>query len=100
MSRKTSSKKTTARSSSKKTTVSKEDLAKKAREKRLAMAKIDKASLEKHKREDFRKYFVQIKKKLKLTKEMEIILWEHLKTIGCDTKDKFEKGITHFGYKI
>lgn len=57
-------------------------------------------SEERIRREEFRRFFVRIKGKLKIGKEMEEILWLHLKASGFDTKDKFEKGIKHFGYKL
>lgn len=51
-------------------------------------------------REEFRKYFVGLKRKLKLAPELENVLWLHLKAIGMDKKEKFNEGVTHFGYKI
>jgi hypothetical protein len=51
-------------------------------------------------REDFRKYFLKIKRKLSLDKSLEDILWVHLKAIDHDKKELFEQGVKHFGYKI
>lgn len=74
-----------------------------AREKRKKAheAKIQaKLSDEKQTREEFRKFFVKIKKKLSITADMENIIWIHIKASGFDKKEKFEDGIRHFGYKI
>jgi len=51
-------------------------------------------------REEFRKYFIGLKRKLKLAPELEDVLWLHLQAMGMDKKDKFNEGVTHFGYKI
>lgn len=51
-------------------------------------------------REEFRKYFVGLKRKLNLAPELEHVIWLHLKAVGMDKKDKFNEGVTHFGYKI
>ena len=51
-------------------------------------------------REEFRKYFIGLKRKLKLAPELENVIWLHLKTIGMDSKEQFNDGIKHFGYKI
>lgn len=51
-------------------------------------------------REDFRKFFLKINKKLNLNKSLEEVIWIHLKTIQHDKKELFEKGIEHFGYKL
>ena len=51
-------------------------------------------------REDFRKYFLKIKNKLKLEKSVEEIIWVHLKAIKHDKKELFDKGVKHFGYKL
>lgn len=79
-----------------------EDKIAKARKKRLALA--EERGLKKpekdNSREDFRKYFLKISKKLKLNKSLEEVIWTHLKTIKCDKKELFDKGVQHFGYKI
>lgn len=81
---------------------SEEDKITKARKKRLALA--EERGLKKtekdNSREDFRKYFLKLSKKLKLNKSLEEVIWIHLKTIGCNKKELFDKGVKHFGYKI
>lgn len=49
-------------------------------------------------RDEFRKFFAKVNLKLKLSKEMEDILWKHFIAYGFDKKDKFSDGIKHFGY--
>lgn len=51
-------------------------------------------------REEFRKYFVGLKRKLNLQPELEQVIWLHLKAVNMATKEKFNEGVTHFGYKI
>ena len=51
-------------------------------------------------REEFRKYFVVLKRKLNLEPELEQVIWLHLKAVGMAQKNKFNEGVTHFGYKI
>jgi hypothetical protein len=87
--------------SDKKTKKTSEEKAEQARKKRLALL-VNKtpAQEETNEREEFRKYFLKISKKLSLKKSIEDILWTHLKTIGCDKKDKFDEGVSHFGYKV
>lgn len=51
-------------------------------------------------REDFRKYFLKLNKKLNLNESLEEVIWIHLKTIKHDKKELFDKGVQHFGYKI
>jgi hypothetical protein len=79
-----------------------EDKIAKARKKRLALA--EERGLKKpekdNSREEFRKYFLKLSKKLKLDKSLEEVIWVHLKTIGCNKKELFDKGVKHFGYKI
>lgn len=62
--------------------------------------KIIKSSDLENTREEFRKYFVGLKRKLNLPPEIENALWLHLKATGNDKKEKFEEGVRHFGYKI
>lgn len=73
----------------------------KARKKRIALA-MDKEPVEDKTddRDDFRKYFLKLSKKLKLQKYLEEVIWIHLKTIKHDKKELFDKGVEHFGYKI
>ena len=83
--------------------LSNEEKIAKARKKRLALAEergIQKSQEKDNSREDFRKYFLKLNKKLKLNKSLEEVIWVHLKTIGCNKKDLFDKGVKHFGYKI
>jgi hypothetical protein len=78
-----------------------QEIIEKARKKRLALAMDKSKPIEStDDREDFRKYFLRLGKKLNLDKSLEEVIWKHLKTIGHDKKDKFEDGIKHFGYKI
>ena len=81
---------------------SQEDKIAKARKKRLALAaeKAPKQEKESDSREDFRKYFLKLSKKLNIDKSLEFVIWTHLKTIKCDKKELFDKGVKHFGYKI
>jgi hypothetical protein len=51
-------------------------------------------------REEFRKYFLKLNKKLNLNKSLEEVIWIHLKTIEHDKKELFDKGVEHFGYKL
>ena len=51
-------------------------------------------------REEFRKYFVELKRKLNLAPEIENVIWLHLKATNMNVKDKFNEGVNHFGYKI
>jgi len=63
-------------------------------------AKVSKKMLTEDSREEFRKYFVGLKRKLNLAPEIENVIWLHLKAVGMATKEKFNEGVTHFGYKI
>jgi hypothetical protein len=49
------------------------------------------------KREAFRLHWAQEKSKYGKSKDLEEILWLHLKAIKMDTPEKFEAGIKHFG---
>ena len=73
-----------------------------ARKKRLAVWELKQKDLQKKEntREEFRKFFIKIKNKLSLEKEMEKVLWIHFKSAGFDKKEKFEAGIKHFGYNL
>lgn len=51
------------------------------------------------KREEFRKYWAQEKYKYGKSKDLEPILWMHLKATKNDSPTKFEDGIAHFGLK-
>lgn len=51
------------------------------------------------KREAFRVYWASHKKTYNKSKAMEKALWLHLKSIGMDSPEDFEKGIFNFGFK-
>lgn len=51
-------------------------------------------------REEFRKYFVELKRKLNLASELENVIWLHLQAVEMNKKNKFDDGVRHFGYKI
>ena len=88
-------------SKAKETSTPKNDRFAEAREKRrLAFeGKNSKSNVDKSK-EDFRKFFIKVKSKLGLDKDMEQVIWTHFKAYKFDNKDKFEEGIKHFGYKL
>lgn len=51
------------------------------------------------KKEAFRVFWAQQKKKYGKSKELEQILWLHLKAIKMDQPEQFEAGIANFGLK-
>ena len=51
------------------------------------------------KREEFRKCWAQQKYNYGKSKDLEPILWAHLKATQQDIPTKFEDGILHFGLK-
>ena len=51
-------------------------------------------------REEFKKYFIKLKRKLGLSNDLEQTIWLHFKASGFDKKEKFDDGIKHFGYKL
>lgn len=51
-------------------------------------------------REAFRTFWAMNKKKYNKTKDLEHILWVHMKAAGFDRSDLFEEGIEHFGLKV
>lgn len=51
------------------------------------------------KRESFRLFWVQNRKKYGKAKSLEGIIWLHLKTMKMDEPEKFEDGLKHFGLK-
>ena len=51
-------------------------------------------------RQEFKKFFARIRKKLSIPKEQEEVIWTHFKAAGFAEKSKFEDGIKHFGYKL
>ena len=54
---------------------------------------------EKQKREQFRVFWAQSKRKYGKTKSLEEIKWLHLKSSKMDEPEKFEAGVAHFGLK-
>lgn len=74
----------------------------------LAEAKAYRASLykqapkewsEEEKREAFRLFWAQEKYKYGKAKDLEEIVWLHLKSSKLDKPEQFEAGLTHFGLK-
>lgn len=58
-----------------------------------------KALSESEKREQFRLFWAQEKSKYGKSKDLEQILWVHLKSAKFDEPSKFEEGLKHFGLK-
>lgn len=54
---------------------------------------------EEQKKEQFRLFWALEKTKYGRPKELEEILWLHLKAIKHDAPEKFEAGLKHFGLK-
>ena len=54
---------------------------------------------EKEKREQFRIFWAQSKRKYGKTKNIEDIIWLHLKSSKMDEPEQFEAGVAHFGLK-
>ena len=52
---------------------------------------------ESDRREDFRKFWAESKSKFGKDKDIEEVLWVHLKAINKDNSADFEAGISHFG---
>lgn len=83
-------------------------MAKESKKEELTPAEMRKATHEARKaklepedsREEFRKYFVGLKRQLNLQPELEQVIWLHLQAVNMATKDKFNDGVKHFGYKI
>jgi hypothetical protein len=50
-------------------------------------------------RESFRIFWASAKKEYKKSKDLEDVLWAHLKATGNDKPELFEKGLQHFGLK-
>lgn len=51
------------------------------------------------KREKFRVFWASEKQKYGKSKDLEQILWVHLKAVKLDDPEKFEDGLKHFGLK-
>lgn len=54
---------------------------------------------EEEKREQFRVFWAKERNKYKKGKELEEILWLHLKAIKMNEPEKFEEGLKNFGLK-
>ena len=54
---------------------------------------------EQQRREQFRIFWATEKRKYGKTKELEEIVWLHLKSSKMDEPSKFEAGLAHFGLK-
>jgi hypothetical protein len=50
-------------------------------------------------RESFRAFWATAKKEYKKSKDLEDVLWAHLKATGFDKPELFEQGLQHFGLK-
>jgi hypothetical protein len=50
-------------------------------------------------RQQFKLFWTQNRKKFGKSKDLEPILWIHLKATGNDQAEKFEDGMAHFGLK-
>lgn len=71
-----------------------------ARKFRASLAKPEEKKLEEsEKREAFRLFWAQEKYKYGKSKDLEQILWLHLKAVKMDEPEKFEDGLSHFGLK-
>jgi hypothetical protein len=71
-----------------------------ARAYRASLHKPQKNKLsEQEKRNQFRLFWAQSRKKYGKPKKLEEILWLHLAGTGHDEPEKFEAGIKHFGLK-
>lgn len=54
---------------------------------------------EQQKREKFRIFWAENKYQYGKTKDLEEILWLHMKSSKLDDPENFEKGLSHFGLK-
>lgn len=67
---------------------------------RASLHKESARKLEEHeKREQFRLFWAENKYKYGKAKDLEPILWAHLKSAKLDDPENFDKGIAHFGLK-
>lgn len=59
------------------------------------------AMAEEEKREEFRKFWAQVKAKYGKSKDssLESIIWLHIKASKLDAPEQFEAGLAHFGLK-
>lgn len=78
----------------------KEMTAEEAKAFRASLAKPEARQLtEKEKREQFRVFWAKSKRKYGKDKDLEEIIWLHLKSSKMDEPEKFEDGLKHFGLK-
>ena len=69
-----------------------------AKAKRLAAHQAKEASNESEdSKEEFRKFFAQIKASKNISASLESVIWLHFKAYGFDKKESFESGLKHFG---
>lgn len=54
---------------------------------------------DKEKREQFRIFWAKSKKQYGKSKDLEDVIWLHLKSVKMDEPEKFEDGLKHFGLK-
>lgn len=54
---------------------------------------------EQQKREEFRLFWAKEKRKYGKTKDLEEVVWLHLKSSNLDEPSQFEAGLKHFGLK-
>lgn len=67
---------------------------------RASLAKPEVEVLPEHKRkEEFKKFWASNRSKYNKPKELEEVLWIHLKSAKFDEPAKFEKGLENFGLK-
>jgi hypothetical protein len=67
---------------------------------RASLARPESRSLsENEKREAFRVFWAKSKRQYGKAKDLEQILWVHLKAVKMDQPEKFEAGLKHFGLK-
>jgi hypothetical protein len=68
---------------------------------RMSLNVAKEVKLEEHeKREKFRIFWAENKYKYGKAKDLEPILWEHLKASKLDDPKDFDKGLAHFGLKV
>ena len=60
---------------------------------------LPKKSSDQEKREAFRLFWAQEKSNYGRDKDLEPVLWVHLKAINMDNPEQFHAGIQHFGLK-
>jgi hypothetical protein len=50
-------------------------------------------------RDEFSLFWTRVRKEYNRSKDIEPVLWAHLKSIGHDKPELFEAGLKHFGLK-